>query len=321
MRLCAKEARFRIGFQGRQAGEQTMEITKAVITAAKRTQRRLPLQMIIDRDGVEKSVLRILVEEVIDAGIDEICVIIHPGDMDTYAETVGEHAGRLQFVQQAEPKGYAHAVYCARAFVGRDPFLHMVGDHLYISPSGGRCATRVMEVARARNCSVSAVQATRETLLPLFGTIGGHRLSGQAGLYQVGTVVEKPTPTEAEQRLVSSGLRAGHYLCFFGLHVLTATVMDILGGLLSNPDSAGLFLSAALHVLAQREQYLALEQQGMRFDIEVKYGLLSAQIALALNGQDRDEMLTRLLELMMIRSLQAEEGVSLPSEAQPFREV
>ncbi len=300
-----------------------MEITKAVITAARRTQRSLPLQMIIDRDGVEKSVLRILVEEVIDTGVDEICVIVHPGDEVAYAATVGEHAGRLQFVQQTEQLGYAHAVHCAREFVGREAFLHLVGDHLYVRPDGGRCAARVVEVARAHACSVSAVQATRETLLPFFGSVGGHRLAGQTGLYQVETVIEKPTPTEAEQRLVASGLRAGHYLCFFGIHVLTATVMDILDGLFAPPDGAekehaarntqyampalsttGLSLSAALHLLAQREQYLALEQRGMRLDIGVKYGLPTAQIALALNGRDRDEMLTRLLELLMTRSMQ-----------------
>ena len=304
-----------------------MEITKAVITAARRTQRNLPLQMIIDRDGAEKSVLRILVEEIIDTGVDEICVIVHPGDEAAYTATVSEHAGRLQFVQQTEQLGYAHAVHCARDFVGRDAFLHLVGDHLYVRPDGGRCAARVVEVARAHACSVSAVQATRETLLPYFGTVGGHRLAGQTGLYQVETVIEKPTPTEAEQRLVASGLRAGHYLCFFGIHVLTATVMDILDGLFTPPEDAGtadelpdkqntlqpasvagLSLSAALHLLAQREQYLALEQQGMRLDIGVKYGLLTAQIALALNGRDRDEMLTRLLELLMTRSMQEGEG-------------
>ena len=299
-----------------------MEVTKAVITAARRTQRNLPLQMIIDRDGVEKSVLRILVEEAIDAGVDEICVIVHPGDETAYTAAVGEHAGRLQFVQQAEQLGYAHAVLCARSFVGSEPFLHLVGDHLFVRPSGGRCTADVVEVARAHACSVSAVQATRETLLPYFGAVGGHRLAGQTGLYQVETVIEKPTPTEAEQRLVASGLRAGHYLCFFGIHVLTAKVMGILDELLSpsrfGPSAAatqdgtgtvvkpepGLSLSAALHILAQREQFLAVEQEGMRLDIGVKYGLLTAQIALALNGRDRDEMLTRLLDLLMTRSMQ-----------------
>lgn len=289
-----------------------MEITKAVITAARSTQRSLPLQTIIDSDGVEKSVLRVLVEEVIDAGVEEICVIVYPGDEAAFAATVGEHAGRLQFVQQEEQLGYAHAVFCARDFVGGASFLHLVGDHLYVRPDGGRCAAHVVEAARAHSCSVSAVQATRETLLPYFGAVGGHRMAGQTDLYKVETVIEKPTPTEAEQRLAATGLRAGHYLCFFGIHVLTATVMEILDGLLSSASTkgenghreVGLSLSAALHVLAQKEQYLALEQRGMRLDIGVKYGLLTAQIALALNGQDRDEMLTRLLELLMSRSMQ-----------------
>ena len=171
-----------------------MEITKAVITAARSTQRSLPLQTIIDSDGVEKSVLRVLVEEVIDAGVEEICVIVYPGDEAAYAATVGEHAGRLQFVQQGEQLGYAHAVFCARDFVGSDAFLHLVGDHLYVRPDGGRCAASVVETARAHSCSVSAVQGTRETLLPYFGAVGGHRMAGQSGLYRVETVIEKPTP-------------------------------------------------------------------------------------------------------------------------------
>ena len=54
-------------------------------------------------------------------------------------------------------------------------------------------------------------------------------MAGSQDLYRIDTVIEKPTPTEAEQRLVVPGLRAGHYLCFFGMHVLTPTVMDFLG--------------------------------------------------------------------------------------------
>ena len=68
---------------------------------------------------------------------------------------------------------------------------------------------------------ISAVQVTRENLLPLYGTVGGQPVSGKPGLYRIDTVVEKPTPTEAEQRLVVPGLRSGQYLCFFGMHVLT----------------------------------------------------------------------------------------------------
>ncbi|MEZ4835377.1 MAG: UTP--glucose-1-phosphate uridylyltransferase [Caldilineaceae bacterium] len=279
-----------------------MHVSKAVITAAGRRQRTLPLQSLIDRDGVEKSVLRILVEEVLDAGIDEIGVVVRPGDEAAYAAVVGDHAGRLHFIQQTEPLGYGHAVLCAREFVGTDAFLHLVGDHLYVSNAEQGCAQRLVQVAEANECAVSAVQSTRESLLPYYGAIGGKRLAGQLDLYQIDTVIEKPTPTEAEQRLNVPGLRAGHYLCFFGMHVLTPTVMTILDAQLT-ASAQGIPLAPALDELARREQYLALAQQAQRFDVGVKYGLLSAQIALALHGKDRDEVLTRLLELLAVREM------------------
>lgn len=280
-----------------------MQITKALITAAGRRQRTLPLQTLIDRDGVEKSVLRILVEEVIAAGVDDIGVVVSPGDEKAYADVAGEHAGRLHFIPQREALGYGHAVYCARDFTGDEPFLHLVGDHLYVSREGQGCAQRLVEVATRQGCAVSAVQATREHLLPYYGAVGGRRLAGRDDLYRIETVIEKPTPTQAEQQLGAPGLRAGHYLCFFGMHVLTPAVMEILDRLLAEDSRAGLPLSAALDELARREQYLALQQNAQRFDVGVKYGLLTAQMALALNGQDRDEVLARLLELLATREV------------------
>jgi UTP--glucose-1-phosphate uridylyltransferase len=124
----------------------------------------------------------------------------------------------------------------------------------------------------------------------------------------VDTVMEKPTPTVAEQTLLIPGLRAGHYLCFFGMHVLTPTVMEILERQIAAAQPTTMTqvtLSSALAELAGREQYLALEQQNSRYDLGVRYGLLNAQIALALNGQDRDEVLARLLELLAQRDLAA----------------
>jgi len=127
-------------------------------------------------------------------------------------------------------------------------------------------------------------------------------------------VLEKPTPTEAEQRLFVPGLRAGYYLCFFGMHVLTPLIMQLLHEQIerrqaSNGASNGagngagvnITLSSALAELARREKYLALEQTGSRYDVGVKYGLLTAQLALALSGRDREEVLARLLELLAQR--------------------
>lgn len=281
-----------------------MKITKAVITAAGRGQRTLPLQTLIDRDGAEKSVLGIIIDEVLRANVEEICVVVRPGDETAYVEVAGDHAGRLHFVHQPEPLGYGHAVYCAREFVGADPFLHLVGDHLYVSRTNQSCAQYLIEVAETEACAVSAVQATRESLLPYYGTVGGRRVAGRPDLYQIETVIEKPTPTEAEQRLIVPGLRAGHYLCFFGMHVLTPAVIDLLARQIETAGrQGGVTLSAALAQLAKREQYLALEITDWRYDVGVKYGLLMAQLALALNGQDRAEVLAKLLELLALREL------------------
>lgn len=281
-----------------------MEITKAVITAAGPGQRTLPLQTLIDSDSVEKSVLGILIDEVLRAGVEEICIVVHPGDEVSYAQEAGDHAGRLHFVQQEEPLGYGHAIYCAWEFAGDAPFLHLVGDHLYVSRSGSRCASKLVQVAQRESSAISAVQATRESLLPYYGTIGGQRLRERADLYKIETVIEKPTPTKAEQQLIVPGLRSGHYLCFFGMHVLTPTIFPILGDLIaSTSEHRGVWLADALTQLAQREQYLALEMHDFRYDIGVKYGLMTAQMALALSGQDRDFVLSRLLELLAEREL------------------
>lgn len=292
-----------------------MPISKAVITAAGRRQRTLPLQVLIDRDGVEKSVLNILLDEVVAAGVETVCLVVGPGEDRPYVQVAGPHAGRLEFVHQEEPLGHGHAVYCAREFVGRDPFLHLVGDHLYVSHAVDNCAQALVALAEAEACTVSAVQATRESLLPYYGAIGGRRLSGRQDLYEVDTVLEKPTPTEAEQRLFVPGLRAGYYLCFFGMHVLTPIVMQLLGEQVekqiasarrTSSDRVSITLSSALAELARRERYLAVEQAGARYDVGVKYGLLTAQMALALNGRDREDVLARLLELLAQRDIARE---------------
>ena len=285
-----------------------MRIRKAVITAAGRSQRMLPLQTLVDRDGEEKSVLGILVEQALKADIDEICVVVWPGDEERYGQAAGKHAGRVRFTPQTEPLGYGHAIYCAREFAGGEPFLHLVGDHLYVGCVERGCARDLVDVATAEACPVSAVQSTRESLLPRYGAVGGRRMTGGAGLYRVDTVIEKPTPTEAEQRLMVPGMRAGHYLCFFGMHVLTPAVMDALGQLLASPPPGGVTLSAAMSEVARHEQYLAIELPHRRYDIGARYGLLTAQLALALSGRDRDEVLSQMVELLASREMAATPG-------------
>ena len=319
-----------------------MQIRKAVITAAGRGVRLYPaadtvqkgMLPLVDRDGLSKPVIQIIAEEALDSGIEEICVVCAPGDEDRYlrqlqslrenllvaykgvnwaqqqAERINNLDKRLRFVVQETPRGYGHAVYCAKDFVGNAPFLLLLGDHLYVSDAPGqRCAEQVIRLASGQECAVAAVQATREHLIGRYGTLRGKRVPDHPGVYQIERILEKPALSIAEMELHTPGLRVGHYLCFFGMHVLPPTLFDVLGEGITpggaarkpcaRPDAQGdVQLTPALQELASREKYLALEVKGRRYDTGAKFGLLQAQVALAMAGCDRDQVLSTLVELM-----------------------
>jgi UTP--glucose-1-phosphate uridylyltransferase len=272
-----------------------MHVRRAIITAAGRDEQRLPLQRLIDRDGVAKTALEIIVEEAVAAGAHEVGIVVRPGDEAAFRAAAGTAPSRLELIPQSEPLGYGHAIGLARSFVGDEPFLHLVGDHLCVSDTLRRCGQQLVAVAEAEQCSVSAVQPTREGMLPWFGAVGGRRLPQSRSLYEIDTVLEKPTPTQAEQELIVPGLRAGHYLCFFGMHVLTPAIFDLLDSL---GDLGRRQLTPALAALAGRERYLAYEVAGNRYNLGVTYGLLVAQLALGLSGKDRADILSQLVELL-----------------------
>lgn len=289
-----------------------MIVRKAVITAAGRSQRELPLQTLVDGDGNNKPLLRILIEQSLAAGVEEIAVVVWPGDELPYAQSIGPYASSIRFIPQSVPRGYGHAIHCAHSFTKGDPFLHMVGDHLYVSAAGASTARRLVELAQSERCSVSGVQPTRESVLSQYGAVGGRRVQLSGGVYRVDTVLEKPTPTEAEQRLMVPGIRAGYYLCFFGIHVFTPALIEILDRMLAVSGDKSVTLVDALSELIREEQYLAIEADGHRYDLGTPYGLLIAQLALALNGRDRSEVLSQLLELLASREIgNAPAGASL----------
>ncbi len=280
-----------------------MKIRQALITAANPKQRHLPLQTLVDRDGETKSALQIVLAEAASAGIEEFAVVVCPGDEAAYAAACGPLRPRVRFVAQNEPRGYGHALLCGRDFCGGAPFLHVVGDHLNVAAGAVSCSRQVLDAAAAESAPVSAVQPTRESLLTSYGAVGGHLLgSGDRPLYQIESVLEKPTPTVAEQQLIVPGLRAGFYLCFFGLHALDGEVFDLLEQQRAAAPDKSLGLSPALHALAARRRYLALSVAGRRYDIGAPYGLLTAQLALSLAGRDRDLVLTQLVELLALRA-------------------
>ncbi|MBM3290385.1 MAG: nucleotidyl transferase, partial [Candidatus Hydrogenedentes bacterium] len=285
-----------------------MQIRKAVITAAARGARLYPaadtvqkgMLPLVDRDGLTKPVIQIIAEEAIESGIEEIVVVCAPGDdahyrrhfhslrenlLDAYrgaewarlqAEKIADLERRIRFAVQDEPLGYGHAVYCARAYVGDGPFLLLLGDHLYVSQiEGKRCVQQLIDLAQREDCAVAAVQATREHLVGRYGTLTGRRQQGLPGVYQIDRIIEKPSLSQAELELHTPGLRIGHYLCFFGMYVLTPALFAVLDEALhATADKHDVALTPALQELAHRERFLALELKGTRYDIGAKFGLL-----------------------------------------------
>lgn len=307
-----------------------MKIKKAVITAAARGERLYPVAdtiqkamlPIIDIDGLHKPVIQIICEEAFSSGIEEICVVCAPGDGERYssafsslkenlfksykgidwakveAEKVDHLLNHLHFVEQKEPRGYGHAVHCAREFVNDEAFLLMHGDYLYVSSlQNKRCAAQLIELATAEACSVSAVNPTIEHQISRYGTLTGKTFPHSTGVYQIEKIIEKPSLSVAELELQTPGLRTGYYLCFFGMHVLTPTIFGLLEQQMEQ-EQANILLTPSLQQLAEMEKYLALEVKGNRYDLSRKHGLLRAQIALGLAGEAHDETLTTMVELL-----------------------
>ena len=306
-----------------------MKIKKAVITAAARGERLYPVAdtiqkamlPVIDTDGLYKPVIQIIAEEAFASGIEEICIVCAPGDGPRYqsafkslrenlvksfqeadwakqeAEKIDHLLSNLHFAEQTEPRGYGHAVYCAKDFTGDDPFLLLLGDYLYVSNLQKRCSAQLIELASKEKCSVSAVNPTPEHLINRYGTLTGKQLSNQHGVYKIDKIIEKPSLSLAELELQTPGLRVGYYLCFFGMHVFTSEIMGMLEKqVLAGQDK--IQLTPILQDLASSEQYLALEVKGSRYDLSRKHGLLQAQVALGLAGEAHAETLSTLVELL-----------------------
>ena len=270
---------------------------KAVITSAGATHRHLPVQTLTGREGYPVTTLYSQIQELAEAGIQDIGMVVSPGTENLYREAAGEHVEKLSFIVQHERKGYGHAVSLAREFVGPDDFILMVGDHIFVSQHHAKnCVTQVIEPYLDERCPVSAVQSTHESMIGFFGTIGGEFFDANRSLYRIHEVIEKPTPTEAEEKLWVPGMRSGHYLCFFGIHLLTPGIFDHLAP--EGESSSFPHFSDALKAYGRDRQYLAVELKGKRYDLENRHGLLFAQLALALDSKHRDEVLTGMVELL-----------------------
>ena len=270
---------------------------KSIITAANPHHRNLPVQTLSDADGQPVPLISLHLGELEAAGITDVAVIHHPEDGELYRGAAGSHGQRLTMIPQDQPNGFGDAVYRAKDFVGDEPFVLLVCDHLFLSQHQDRnCISQLVDLYERLNSPVSAVQLTHESQVTQFGIVAGEPLRQHTGVYKVKEVREKPTPTEAELHMRVPGNRSGYYLGFFGIHALDKEIFTLLEA--TSEEGRTLGLSPALDELARKGHLHAALLAGKRFDLEAEYGLLQAQLAMALAGSKRELVLSRLVQIL-----------------------
>jgi UTP-glucose-1-phosphate uridylyltransferase/mevalonate kinase len=275
------------------------KVRKAVIPAAGFGTRLFPatkatkkeLFPIIDRDGIAKPAILLIVEEALDAGLEEVIIIVQEDDLEDfrsffksqvsienynklprhfqeYARRILEIGRRVSFVAQVQQEGFGHAVYCAREAVGNEPFLLMLGDHLYRSNTDISCAQQLLDAYQKHGSNLLGLRRTPAGEIANFGTVAGVWVDEQR-LLSVTEFAEKPNLDYARLNLRVPGLPESEYLTVFGQYVIKPQLFDYLEEhITNNVRERGEFqLTSALDRLRQEDGFLGLVMDGKRFDI------------------------------------------------------
>ena len=256
---------------------------------------------VVGPDGVARALFHYHLIELTAVGIEQVCMIVQPGDEkpirdylagpgDEYLKRLAKHplllgeAERMRalndivtFAVQHEQEGYGHAVYQSRDFAGGEPVLLCLGDHLF------RGGYRQLIASGGTGQSVSAVNRIGPAELKGFGTIAGRRRAADPSLIDVSLIIEKPDLTTARRQLRVDGLGEDEFLGWFGMHLLTPAIYDVLGGMIRDDvrDGGEFQLTRAQELLRQRDGYLAVEMTGdaRRFDFGIPDDYLASLAA------------------------------------------
>ncbi|MBL6960483.1 MAG: NTP transferase domain-containing protein [Anaerolineales bacterium] len=275
------------------------KVRKAVIPAAGFGTRLFPatkavkkeLFPIVDRDGIAKPAILYIVEEAIGAGIEEVIIIVQKDDLPAfetffkeqisienynklpptfqdYSHRLLEMGRRVTFVIQENQEGFGHAVYSAREAVGDEPFLLMLGDHIYRSTNETQCAGQLLKAYQLRGHNIVGMRRTPEEKISTFGTLTGVWLDNER-LLNVTEFAEKPTLDYARTNLRVPGLEKNEYLTVFGQYIIKPKLFDYLQEHINNNvrERGEFQLTSALDRLRQEEGFLGLVMDGQRYDI------------------------------------------------------
>ncbi len=273
-----------------------MRVKKAIIPAAGLGTRFLPATKAQPKEMlpiVDKPTIQYIIEEAIEAGIEDILIITgkHKRAIEDHFDKSIELELALQekgedelldlvesisnlvdihYVRQKEPKGLGHAIYCARTFIGNEPFAVLLGDDVMTSEKA--VIGQMMDIYKEKGDPVIGVQKVPETEVSSYGIVKYSHQEGRT--FQVEDLIEKPTLKEAPSNLA-----------ILGRYIITPDIFPILEETKPGRNNE-IQLTDALKELALRRNIFAYDFVGKRYDVGNKMGFLKATVEFALKRQD-----------------------------------
>ncbi len=285
-----------------------MEVKKAIIPAAGLGTRFLPATKAQPKEMlpiVDKPTLQYIIEEAVESGIEEILIITGRNkksiedhfDKSVELELELQSKGKkelleevrrisdmvnIHYIRQKEPKGLGHAIYCAKSFIGKEPFAVLLGDDIVFSKKP--CLKQMIEVYNAYKTSVLGVQEVSEEDVFKYGIVDGKHIEDR--VYKVKGLVEKPAVGEAPSKVA-----------ILGRYIINPAIFEILKN--TKPGKGGeIQLTDALKELCKTEAMYAYIFEGRRYDVGDKLGFLEATVEFALRRPDlREDFLQYLIKI------------------------
>ena len=251
---------------------------------------------VIDKDGFAKPALLILLQELEQAGVEEIALIVSPEDREEFDRlfkqdlaieyyrklpkalrdvnvTIQRLGRKLTYIEQTEQLGFGHAVYQAKHFAGDEPVLMLLGDHIYSSENAKNCAQQLIDAFEKSGQLTVSLDEVELGHVMHYGILTGKFQDEDERLMQVSDMVEKPTRDYAEMHLgVKDKRGADRYYCVFGQYVLIPKVFellerDIAEGKRSEKGEYG--LTSVLQEICHTDGMMAYRVDGRRYDIGI----------------------------------------------------
>ncbi|MGG1399957.1 UTP--glucose-1-phosphate uridylyltransferase GalU [Bacillus salipaludis] len=286
-----------------------MKVRKAIIPAAGLGTRFLPATKAMPKEMlpiVDKPTIQYIVEEAVESGIEDIIIVtgkgkraiedhfdnsfelehnlLEKGKFELLSEV--QKSSKLvdiHYIRQKEPKGLGHAIWCARKFIGNEPFAVLLGDDIVRAEKP--CLKQLIDQYERYNASILGVQTVPDGDVSRYGIVDGKSIDER--FYGVNSLVEKPKKEEAPSNLA-----------ILGRYVLSPKIFEVLSQ--QKPGAGGeIQLTDAIAALNLFEAVYAYDFEGIRYDVGEKMGFIQTTIEFALNHKDlRNQLLDYLSDTL-----------------------